>query len=41
MKGEMKGGMLDGLVEDFGVLSASTIPDDIAVFTVASAGRVG
>ena len=41
MEGEIKGGMLNGLVEDFGVLSASTIPDDIAVFTVASVGRVG
>lgn len=40
MKGVMKAGMVDGLVEDFGVHSASTIPDDIAVFTVASAGRV-
>jgi sigma-B regulation protein RsbU (phosphoserine phosphatase) len=34
-------GLVDGLVDDLGVLSASTIPDDIAVFTVASSGRPG
>jgi len=34
-------GMVDGLVDDLGVLSASAIPDDIAVFTVASSGRSG
>lgn len=33
--------MVDGLVADLGVLSASAIPDDIAVFTVASSGRPG
>ena len=39
--GENLGGMVDGLVDDLGVLSASAIPDDIAVFTVASSGRPG
>lgn len=39
--GEDLSGMVDGLVDDLGVLSASTIPDDIAVFTVASSGRPG
>ncbi len=34
-------GLVDGLVDDLGVLSASAIPDDIAVFTVASTGRRG
>ncbi len=34
-------GLVDGLVDDLGVLSASAIPDDIAVFTVASSGRAG
>ena len=34
-------GMVDGLVENLGVLSASAIPDDVAVFTVASSGRAG
>ena len=33
--------LVDELVDDLGVLSASSIPDDIAVFTVASAGRSG
>ena len=33
--------LVDELVDDLGVLSASSIPDDIAVFTVASAGRPG
>lgn len=32
---------LDGLIDDLGVLSARSIPDDIAVFTVASSGRSG
>lgn len=39
--GEDLSGMVDGLVDDLGVLSASAIPDDIAVFTVASSGRPG
>jgi phosphoserine phosphatase RsbU/P len=39
--GEDMGGMLEGLVDHLGVLSASAIPDDIAVFTVASSGRSG
>jgi len=39
--GEDLSGMVDGLVDDLGVLSASAIPDDIAVFTVASSGRSG
>ncbi|MDE0988644.1 MAG: fused response regulator/phosphatase [Pseudomonadales bacterium] len=39
--GEDLRGMVDGLVDDLGVLSASAIPDDIAVFTVASSGRSG
>lgn len=39
--GENLGGMVDGLIDDLGVLSASAIPDDIAVFTVASSGRPG
>ena len=39
--GEDLCGMVDGLVDDLGVLSASAIPDDIAVFTVASSGRSG
>jgi len=34
-------GMVDGLVDDLGVLSVSAVPDDIAVFTVASSGRPG
>lgn len=33
--------LVDELVDDLGVLSATTIPDDIAVFTVASVGRSG
>ncbi len=33
--------LVDELVDDLGVLSASSIPDDIAVFTVASVGRPG
>ncbi|MBO6556340.1 MAG: SpoIIE family protein phosphatase [Pseudomonadales bacterium] len=33
--------LIDELVDDLGVLMASSIPDDIAVFTVASAGRPG
>lgn len=33
--------LVDELIDDLGVLSASSIPDDIAVFTVASAGRPG
>ena len=32
---------LDALVSDLGVLSAEAIPDDIAVFSVASTGRPG
>ena len=39
--GEDLSGMVDGLVDDLGVLSANAIPDDIAVFTVASSGRPG
>ena len=39
--GEDLSGMVDGLVDDLGVLSASAIPDDIAVFTVASSGWSG
>ena len=39
--GENLAGMVNGLVDDLGVLSASAIPDDIAVFTVASSGRPG
>ncbi|MGV0033453.1 MAG: SpoIIE family protein phosphatase [Candidatus Azotimanducaceae bacterium WSBS_2022_MAG_OTU7] len=34
-------GLVDGLVGDLGILSANAIPDDIAVFTVASTGRRG
>ena len=30
--------MVDDLVDDLGVLTARTIPDDIAIFTVASRG---
>ncbi len=33
--------LVDELVDDLGVLSASSIPDDIAVFTVARAGPSG
>ena len=39
--GENLHGMVDGLVENLGVLSASAVPDDIAVFTVASSGWAG
>ena len=39
--GENLAGMVNGLVDDLGVLSASAIPDDTAVFTVASSGRPG
>ena len=39
--GENLNGMVDGLVENLGVLSASAVPDDIAVFTVASSGWAG
>lgn len=39
--GEDPGGMVDELIDHLGVLNASAIPDDIAVFTVASSGRPG
>lgn len=38
---EDRNSLVDELVDDLGVLTARTIPDDIAVFTVASSGRPG
>lgn len=37
-QGKIDESLVDGIIDDLGVLSANSIPDDIAVFTVTSSG---